>query len=496
MENTKQWMGHPRGLATLFFTEMWERFSYYGMRSILILYLVAEVAKGGLGFSSADAGAVVGLYASSAYLLTLPGGWIADNIIGHRKAVWFGGIMIMIGHLILAIQAGAIIFFIGLAFVAFGTGFLKGNISKIVGDLYPEGGGRRDSGFSIFYMGINLGAVLGQIACPLLAAYWGWHYGFGIAAVGMLIGLIQYQVTGHYLGEAGLNPAPKATKEDVATYSKPYLPYILVAGIIAFISALQYFGVINIDSIPGLVAAWGYVLLAVVVAYFTYILVGGGLTSDEKSRVMVIFALFIGAVIFWSGFEQAATSFNLFTDKYVDKTILGWNVPTGLFQNLNSITIVILAPILAALWLTLTKQNRNPSVLIKFGLGLVFMGLGFWVMQMASNKLVGGASNVSLNWLIATYVLHSVGELCLSPVGLSATTKLSPPKYTAQMLGIWFVAAAIGNLVAGLFAGSVDQNDLTKMPEAFFSVVILGIVSGLIFIFLAPYLKKYMRGVE
>jgi POT family proton-dependent oligopeptide transporter len=500
MENKQAtFFGQPRGLATLFFTEMWERASYYGMRAILLLYMVADMAHNGMGLSAKEAGAVYGLYTASVYLLSLPGGWLADNIFGQRKAVWYGGILILIGHLILALPMPHWVFFVGLSFVAFGTGFLKPNISTMVGDLYPEGGARRDAGFSIFYMGINTGSVLGQLACPVLADSFGWHYGFGFAAIGMFFGLLQYRMTGSFLGDIGIKPKAKEQREEdgeVGAVNKP-LVWGLV-GIMAFMLALlQWIGKIDLLSASGFAGTFKYVILVIVVFYFIYLFFAGGLNSDERSRILVIFLLFLGAVLFWSGFEQAGSSFTLFTDKYVERNILGWNIPAGLFQVLNAIFLVALAPVFAWVWTLLANRNSNPNVPIKFGLGLIFMAFGFWVMFEAAKVVVAtNGGKVGMMWLFVTYLLHTIGELCLSPVGLSTTTKLAPKRYVGQMMGIWFVAAALGNLIAGLFASDFDGQNLSTMPPAFWSVVMFGMGSGVLFLVFSPIIKKWMRGVE
>lgn len=285
--STKTFFGHPRGLATLFFTEMWERFSYYGMRAILILFMTTETAQEGLGLDTETSGAVYGLYTAGVYLLTLPGGWIADNLLGQRKAIWYGGILIMIGHLLLAIPGFVPIFFMGLGFVALGTGLLKPNISSIVGDLYPDGGAKRDAGFSLFYMGINTGSILGQILVPLLAEKVNWHLGFGLAAVGMLAGLVQYKLTEKHLDEIGLTP--KAKTETEAGSSNKMVNFVLMLGALVFLLILQFTGVIDVTTARGIAEAVGVIIVTITLFYFGNILLAGGLTTQEKKRVGVIF---------------------------------------------------------------------------------------------------------------------------------------------------------------------------------------------------------------
>lgn len=561
----KTFFGHPPGLFTLFFTEMWERFSYYGMRAILILFMVASIAdqNAGLGLDTATAGAVYGLYTAGVYLLTLPGGWLADNIFGQRKAIWYGGIIIMLGHLALAIP-GSTTFYAGLVLVCIGTGLLKANISTIVGDLYPEGGARRDAGFSIFYMGINIGSFLGQLVVGYLGEQRDWHWGFGAAAVGMLLGLIVYKLTEHrYLGDIGVVPKAKeaaASGEDQAKAS-PLLVVGLLAILAIFIVVLQLTGAINMNSIVGVAEGMGYIIIAIVALYFAYILTAGGLNKEEKLKVVVIIFLFIGAALFWSGFEQAGSSLNLFAERHTDRffeasglsgivaimvglavllglgglwvkkifqredlidalkyitaiVVLGlaafawwivdsigqgWEMPASWLQSVNPMFIIILAPVFGALWVKLAQRNMNPSAPLKFGFGLICLGLGFLVMVFAARAVVAElpeAVRVSTLWLVMTYFLHTTGELTLSPVGLSMTTKLAPKKFGGQMMGIWFIGAALGNLIAGLFAGNFDENSTAEMPDLFMSVVMTSVGAGIIFLILSPWIKKWMGDVE
>jgi POT family proton-dependent oligopeptide transporter len=500
MSNSRGFFGHPNGLATLFFTEMWERFSYYGMRAILILFMTTEAAQEGLGLETETAGAVYGLYTAAVYLLTLPGGWLADNIFGQRRTIWYGGICIMIGHLILAIPGSPGIFFTGLAFVAIGTGLLKPNISTIVGDLYPEGGARRDAGFSVFYMGINLGSFLGQIIVPLLAEKVDWHLGFGMAAVGMFFGLLQYRLTQGTLGDIGITPKAKES-DDLLEEVLPgrgnsrALAIGLTAALIALIVILQFTGVIDLTTAPGIAQSVGIIIVAITLFYFAYIFIAGGLNAAEKKRVGIIFLLFIGAAIFWSGFEQAGSSLNLFAFDHTDRYLFGWEVPAGWLQSVNPAMIIIFAPIIGALWVKLSARNLNPSTPLKFGLGLILLGIGFLMVVFAAQIATTG-EKAGMFWLVLTYFFHSIGELTLSPVGLSATTKLSPKRFVGQMMGIWFVATALGNLIAGLFAGNFDEENVQQMPDLFMSVVMISVGAGIVFIILSPFMKKWTGGVE
>jgi POT family proton-dependent oligopeptide transporter len=483
---------HPRGLSTLFFTEMWERFSYYGMRALLVLFMTAATVEGnpGLGLDVGTAGAIYGLYTSLVYILALPGGWIADNLWGQRKAVWVGGWVIAAGHFTMAIPS-TFTFFLGMSFIICGTGLLKPNVSTMVGELYPEGGARRDAGFSIFYMGINLGAFFGPLVTGFLGEQNNWHWGFGAAGVGMVFGLIQYKLGAERLGNAGLLTTTD-TPEQLATKSRKFFSgfFAVVAAVVAF-GYLVSAGVLPF-SLTQIATVMGYSVLLIVGLYFVYIWTLGGHAAEENKRMAVIFWLFLLVAIFWSGFEQAGTSLNLFARDLTDRVILGWEMPASYLQSVNALMIIIGAPIFGAIWVWLERRNANPSIPMKAGLGLMGLAAGFFV-------LAWGAANatsdnlVSPSWLVVTYFLHTVGELCLSPIGLSAITKLSPQRRVGQMMGIWFVGAALGNLFAGLVSGQLE----TMAPSALFRTVamITGAV-GLGALLLAPQVKKWAGGVR
>ncbi|WP_421878212.1 peptide MFS transporter [Marinoscillum sp.] len=494
MSAEKTFLGHPRGLATLFFTEMWERFSYYGMRAILILFMTTETAQQGLGLDVETSAAVYGLYTAAVYLLSLPGGWLADNVFGQQKSIWYGGILIMIGHLVLAIPGSQEIFFLGLAFVAIGTGFLKPNISSIVGDLYGDDkGAKRDAGFSIFYMGINIGSLLGQTVVSFLGEKVDWHMGFGAAAVGMFLGLVQYRLSLGTLKGIGEKPEKKVKLPGERTSNT--FTYALVIGSILLIALLQYLKVVDVTTAPGIAEITGYLIVGITLAYFANIFISGGLNTQERKQVFVIFLLFIGAAIFWAGFEQAGSTLNLFSRDYTDRFIFGYELPAGVLQNFNPFFIIVLSPVFGAIWIRLSARQMNPHTPVKFGIGLIFMALGFLVMYFAALIAATGAK-AGMGWLIFTYMLHTTGELTLSPVGLSATTKLAPRKYYSQMMGIWFVATALGNLIAGLFAGGFDPNDASQVPDLFLSVVYLGVGAGIVFLVLSGFMKKWMGEVK
>jgi POT family proton-dependent oligopeptide transporter len=487
--NEPQFFGHPRGLATLFFTEMWERFSYYGGRAILILYMPAAVAAGGLGMSVQKAAAIYGLYTAGVYLLALPGGWIADRIVGQRSAVFMGGILIAAGNFSLA-TSGLAMFYLGLTLNILGTGLLKPNVSAIVGELYPEGGARRDAGFSIFYMGINVGAFIAPLICGYLGENINWHLGFASAGIGMVLGLIQYRLGYGYLKNAGLyRDEARATRGDAVR--KGFAGVAIVIGIAAVLTILSRAGTMAI-TIEGAAQAAGAVILGIAVLFFGFILVFGGLDSVERKRVVVIFLLFVGAAVFWAGFEQAGSSMNLFAERLTNRNILGWEMPASWLQSVNPLFIIALAPVFGWLWVFLNTRKLEPPLPVKFGAGLLLLGSGFFVMAWGATYTVEGQL-VSPAWLVATYFLHTCGELSLSPVGLSSITKLSPQRYVGQMMGTWFMGASLGNLVAGLVAGLFET---LPLPTLFFRVAVTVAIAGLFFVLFYKPIRNIMGGVK
>jgi POT family proton-dependent oligopeptide transporter len=484
--------GHPRGLSTLFFTEMWERASYYGMRALLILFMTAAVAgeNPGMGLEVGTAAAIYGLYTGLVYLLALPGGWVADNIWGQRRAVFVGGCIIAAGHFSMAIPTTQT-FFLGLILIVVGTGLLKPNVSTMVGELYPEGGARRDAGFSIFYMGINTGAIIGPTITSLLGESYRWHWGFGAAGVGMVLGLIQYKLGERHLGTAGLLRTSESS-ETVARRSRTfYAAFAAVVALTALFAWLVANGTLAI-TLEQIAAGLASGILILSIGYFVYLWVFGNHTAEEKKRLVVIFWLFLLAAAFWSGFEQAGSSLNLFAQDLTDRTVFGREMPAGWLQNVNPIMIVVLAPVFGWLWVWLAQRNANPSIPVKFGLGLLGLAVGFFVLAWGAANATPTAQ-VSMAWLIVTYFFHTCGELALSPVGLSSITKLSPAGRVGQMMGIWFVGASLGNVFAGLVAGTLES----MAPAQLFRTVamIIGAV-GFFALLVSPVVKKLMGRVD
>jgi proton-dependent oligopeptide transporter, POT family len=495
------WLGHPRGLVTLFMTEFFERFTYYGMRALLVLFLVAATSaeNAGFGLSREVAGSVYGLYTGAVYLGSLPGGWIADRLIGQRNAVLWGAVIIMIGNFILSLPMGPPVFYLGLTVIVVGVGLLKPNISAIVGELYKDQpGAKRDAGFSLFYMGINLGALLAPLVAGTIGEAWNWRGGFFCAGLFMAMGIVQYKLTEKYLGDAGLESHPTSKAERARGFK------ILwgASAALALVVGLVFAGVIPVN-VTTLAKVVGVAMSMLGVAYFAGVLIFAKLSKEERGRIGVIAIFFLCAALFWAGFEQAATTFNLFAQDWTNRTLLGGMFPDGVhpaswYQSANPIFIVLFAPIFAYGWVALAKRNLDPSAPAKFGLGLVLLGLGFLVMMAATQLIIasGTTNKVAPTWLLMTYLLHTFGELCLSPVGLSNVTKLSPPRFVGQMMGTWFLGAALGNLVAGLVGGHVGSGSVNEMPSQFLTMAFIGGGAGLAMLVASPWMKKMMGGVK
>ncbi len=442
--------GHPKGLTTLFFTELWERFSYYGMRAILVLYMVAPVANGGLAFDTKTAASIYGTYTMSVYLMSLPGGLLADRILGARLTVLLGGIIIACGHFTMAFSSSTF-FYTGLVLIALGTGLLKPNISTMVGSLYGENDPRRDSGFSIFYMGINIGAVLAPLVCGYLAQSEGfkqwltaqefdpsasWHWGFGAAGVGMTLGLIVYLA--HRQRLAHIGQMIRKTKNATSAVTHPPL------------------------------------------------------TSAEWKRIGAIFVFFLFTILFWAAYEQKGASLNLFADRLVRTEAFGMRFPSSWLQSLTAFFVIILAPLFSILWVRLGE--RQPSSPAKFTFGLLFIGLGYVLMVPAAMLTASG--KISPLWLVGLYFLEVVGEMCLSPVGLSTVTKLAPAKVLGIMMGVWFLAASFGNKLAGYFAGFFNANDAGALTTLYGSIAVGLLIAAGVLAALTPAIRRMMGGVR
>jgi POT family proton-dependent oligopeptide transporter len=493
-KSSATFFGHPRGLATLFFTEMWERFTYYGMRAVLVLFLVGAVSSGGFGIDDKAATAIYGLYTAGVYLAALPGGWIADRLIGAQRAVLAGGLAIAFGNTLLAMSTSPRGFYIGLVVIVLGVGLLKPNVSAIVADLYPEGGARLDSGFTLFYIGINIGGLLGPLITGLAQQYFGLRAGFAAAAFFMAVGVLQFYLTRRHLGTAGSFIA--AAGADGIALTPPWRRFWSVAGLFALVLTGVIAGWIPVNAVA-LAHFAAYAILGMAALYFLYYFTAAGLNREERRRGVVLVVLFVGCALFFSGYEQAGSSMNLFAERYTDRVIgaLDFVIPTGWFQSLNSAFIIIFAPFFAWIWIALARRNLNPSAPAKFALGVMLMGSGFLVMAAAAS-IVASGSKVLPYWLVVTYLLHTFGELCLSPVGLSYYTKLTPKRFVGQMMGMWFLAMSLGNLVAGLIAGEFDANNVAAMPGQYMHIVYFSVGLGAVLLILSRPVKKLMGTVQ
>jgi POT family proton-dependent oligopeptide transporter len=435
----KQWFGHPRGLATCFFTEMWERFSYYGMRALLILYMVAPVDKGGLAFSTEKGASIYGWYTMGVYAMSVPGGWVADKLLGLYRSVLLGGIIIAAGHFMMAYPSLPT-FYAGLISIVIGTGLLKPNVSGIVGTLYSKDDVRRDAGFSVFYMGINLGAFIAPLICGPLGQRVNWHYGFGAAGVGMTLGVIQYIAGKKHIAPGLARHAKNEVDERAA------------------------------ERAAGRSSSF---------------------TREEWRRISVIAILFFFSMLFWGAFEQAGSSLNLFADRLTRLSFLQWNFPSTLFQSVQPLFVIIFSPIFALLWLRMGKHE--PSSPTKFGFGLFFVGLSFLLLVPGAAIAQSQGIKVSPMWLIGVYLLQTFGELCLSPVGLSMVTKLAPPRIVGLMLGVFFLSISFGNKLGGYCAGFFDR---LPLPKLFGAVAGTTLAAAFILFLLVKPIRRLMGGVH
>jgi POT family proton-dependent oligopeptide transporter len=467
-------------LTTLFFTEMWERFSYYGMRALLILYMTTAVASGGLGFDTKTAAGIYGAYTGSVYLMSIPGGWIADNVLGTRRAVFVGGVIIALGHYSMAVPT-TYTFFIGLVLIVLGTGLLKPNASAIVGDLYSPEDQRRDSGFSLFYIGINIGAFAAPLITSPLGEKINWHLGFGAAGVGMTFGLIQYVLGRDRLAHVGAPPRQTSAE----TRRKALIGVLFMAAISAAVGFLFFGPEIVVENkmwimIGALVVFLGWLFLAF-------------LKPEEKKPVAVIVIVFLFSIIFWACYEQAGSSFNLFARDFTNRSVFGFEFPAGLYQATPPLFVIMLTPFFVLLWRMM--GDRQPSSPVKFSVGLLFVGLGAAVIATASLFTAGGAK-VGPWWLLGVYGLQTIGEICLYPVGLSTTTKLAPQRVAGLMMGIYMLSISFGNFAAGIAAGYFEAGSQEALIGLFSKVAAVPIIAALAMLALTPFIKKLMGKVR
>lgn len=475
----RTFFGHPVGLSTLFFTEMWERFSYYGIRALLILYMTAA-KPAGLGLDVPTAGAVYGLFTGCAYIFALPGGWLGDRFLGQQKSVWLGGLLIALGNFGMMVPSLGT-FVLALLLISIGTGLLKTNATSTVGSLYEQGDSRRDAGFSIYYFGVNLGAGIAPLICGYVGQQYDFRYGFGLAGLGMILGIIQFQLTvKRNLGMVGRDPVAPATAQDRRILG---VAIASLAAVVAAVALLQ---------IPIATVSDGFALLLFLTSAgaFGGLLLNKGFTAAERGRIMVVGVLFIASALFWSIFEQAGSTLNLFADRSTDNRLFGLPFPSSWFQSVNSICLYALTPFFVWLWIRL--GDRDPSPVAKFSVGLFGAGGGFMLMVLAATA-AGATGKVSPMWLVGCYLLHTIGELCLSPVGLSAMTKLAPPRIGGFMMGVWFLSIACGNFMGGRLGALYEALPLTQL---FGYVGATGIVIGVILLAISRPVTKLMGGVK
>ena len=493
-------MGHPAPLRSLFFTEMWERFSYYSIRPLLVLFMVATVSSGGFGFDEVTASAIYGIFAGSLYLAAVPGGWLADNWLGQERALWWGSIVIALGHLCIALSAmfGMTLFFVGLICIVLGSGLFKTCISVMVGALYPKGDSRRDGGFTLFYMGINIGALLAALIVGVFKEKGMWHVGFGVGGLGMLVSLLTYRFIARknltrYAQAKGVDAEWEQSNDRYKNIGR------WVGGFVALLVAavlLISTGMVSFN--PEMVAEYmTYIIAAVVILYFAIMFISPRLDKTDKLRLLICFILIIGSTLFWSSFEQQPTSFNLFADRYTDLNIMGFEIPSIWFQSLNPLFILILAPIVSIIWVKLGNRGLEPSSMAKFALGMLLAAAGFALMIFASKSiLVPGAGLASPLWLVGSLLLLTLGELALSPVGLSSMTKLAPKGMQGQMMGLFFASIAMGNLVAAFFGGHVSADKIEGLPTLFTTMTIFLVVSAVILLVLAKPINNMLQKSE
>lgn len=496
---TRTFFGHPYPLSSLFFTEMWERFSFYGIRPLLILFMAATVYEGGMDIPREQASAIVGIFAGGIYLTSLPGGWLADNWLGQRLAVWYGSIIIALGHLSIALSAvwDSSLFFIGLLLIVLGTGLFKTCVTVMVGTLYKRNDARRDGGFSLFYMGINLGSFIAPLVTGWLVPTYGWHWGFGIGGLGMLVALLVFRfysvpLMRQYDKEVGLDSSwdrPTVERKNVGLWVA--IAALIVIALVAAITT----GVIPFN--PMIVATnMVYVISGMVILYFIYLFIFAGLSASDRIRLFVCFILLVTAALFWSAFEQKPTSFNLFAKDYTDRNLMGFEIPTVWFQSINALFIILLAPVFSWLWPMLARRNMNLSSISKFTFGVLFAAGGFGVMMMASQSVIDTGAGVSPLWLTFSILLLTLGELCLSPIGLATMTLLAPMRMRGQVMGLWFCASALGNLAAGIMGGNVRPDQLNNLPTFFSHVSIALLICAAVLCVLIVPVRKMLKAAD
>ena len=486
----------PKGLAKLFFAEMWERFSFYGMRALLILYLTAQVQNGGMAYNDKDASKVYAAYGSLVYATPLIGGIIADRLLGNRRAIFLGGTLMALGHFVLALP-GEIAFYCALALLILGNGFFKPNISSLVGKLYEENDPRRDAGFTLFYMGVNTGAMMAPLLCGHIGETYGWHYGFGLAGIGMVVGLVVFVLGSDVFGDRGLAPNEERLHGKSALgISNHHLVWTLAFLAVPAIAWMVKHNHILEVLVPGVIlGGMGYMLFTAMQC-----------EQVERERLFTLMGLFFFSVLFWAFFEQAGSSISLFTKRNVDRHLFGKEMATSAFQSVNALMIVVLGPLFVAMWARLAKVNLDPATPLKFALALAQVGLGFGVLVLGARS-ASAEGLVSVWFLLGAYLLHTTGELCLSPVGLSMVTKLAPQRIVGFAVGFWYLASSLAHHVGGVIAAlmAVDPSkaasatpvETLPVYSGVFGTIAMVAIGASVFLFLiSPVLRRWMHGVR
>ncbi|WP_227430879.1 peptide MFS transporter [Psychrobacter sp. I-STPA6b] len=495
-------MGHPKPLRPLFFTEMWEKFSYYSIRPLLVLFMVAAVSNGGFGFDEATASAIYGIFAGSLYLATVPGGWLADNWLGQERALWWGSIIIALGHLSIALSVvfGIVLFFIGLIFIVIGSGLFKTCITVMVGSLYPNGDTRRDAGFTIFYMGINIGALLAALIVGVFREKGMWHTGFGVGGIGMLIALLIYQFSARKTlrlyahAKGNLVDWERPQGQNYQDKQRKIGRWVFASGVILVITVWA----VAVGLLPfNAVAVAGYMIYSiavVVILYFAVMLLSPKLSKVDKSRLLVCFLLIVSSTLFWSSFEQQPTSFNLFADRYTDLEVMGFHIPSIWFQSLNPLFILLLAPIVSIVWVKLGERHIEPSSMVKFAMGMLLAAAGFGLMVLATKSVLSEVGTLaSPLWLVGSLLLLTLGELMLSPVGMSSMTKLAPSGMQGQIMGLFYTSFALGNLVASFFGGYVSADKIESLPNLFTTMALFLVGTAVVLLILSKPIEALLQ---
>lgn len=482
IKNFNPFNQHPKALPSLFMAELWERFSFYGIRPLIVLFMTASIMSGGFDYSRADAAAISGIFGGAVYLGTLPGGWLADKYLGQAQAVWWGSILIACGHLSIALAYffGQPLFFIGLGFIVCGTGLFKTCMSVLVGRLYAEDDPRRDAGYLLFYMGINIGGLTAPLVTGLFAEQLGWHWGFGVGGIGMLISLFIYRMYVHQACVHILN----------VPHQLPRLFFPALLGTLAIIMLL--FTILCLSYGASIVLnIMTYLLAFSAVGYLTYLYFFAGLTSTEKKPFLICCILFAGATIFWAANEQQPIGLTLFASDFVQREWFGFTIPAAWFYSLNPLFIILFAPLLG-LVVQRWSQSQLSNYLKKFGLGLLFTSVSFLILTVASIYLADSNSRISPLWLVAIYASQSFAELCISPIGLAAISLLAPQRLQGQMMGLWFIAASLGNLIAGILSKGMSFDKVEQLPHLFGQTSLWLLAFGLLLFLMVPFVNRWL----